>query len=360
MSTFTRDELRSLHRRSTLIGASIFLFDFLGFVAASVATVLVEPVWLQFGLAYVAGLFIAALHVVAHDACHRSLVPQKWLNRFIGTMSFLPNLYAYSLWELVHNRNHHQYTNILGKDGVWEPLTPSQYRALSKPAQWRYRFYRTFLGHFWYGTFEIWLKKLFFPRASEIGGYRRKHVADLALVSLWLTGWPLALYAVRSHFVGGGSWEDVRIAVVLGYGFPLLVSQLIDSATIYLHHTHPRVEWYTPAQAEGIKDIGLHETVHVVFPTIIQWMFQGIMEHTAHHNRPGIPLYHVMEGQRLLESRSSEIVAEKWSLQMHLRNLRCCKLFDTELRCWTDYEGRPSVPVEDRGGEADRPTKAAA
>jgi len=189
--SFTREELRHLHRRSIVLGTAIFLLDFSGFAAGSIGAVLAQSALLQLGLAVLAGLTIGALHLVGHDACHHNLTPNRWLNRAIGTLSFLTGLYRYNLRELAHNRTHHRFTNILGRDYVWEPLTPRQYRRLSPAAKLRYRVYRTFAGHFWYSLFEFWLKKLFFPRPSEIGGYRRIYYVDLAIVTAWLILWPL-------------------------------------------------------------------------------------------------------------------------------------------------------------------------
>lgn len=340
--SFTRDELQTLHQRSVVLGMGIFLLDFSGFAAASLGAVLAEA-WIgQLALALLAGLFLSGLHVVAHDACHQSLTPIRWLNRLLGTVAFLPLLHPYSLWELAHNRTHHRFTNVKGKDYVWEPLTPGEYARLSAAQRLRYRFFRSFPGHFWYSLFEIWLKKLFFPRASEIGGYRKPYVADLALVSLWLGAWPLALWAARSLAGGMGGWESLRVALVPGFAVPFLVFQVLNSVVIYLHHTHPRVQWFTAAQAANVEHVVTSSSVHVVFPMPVNWLFHRIMEHTAHHLRPGIPLYRLARGQNLLEARHGEVVVERWSWRRHLAILRCCKLFDTERHCWTGYDGVPS------------------
>lgn len=349
MTSFTKAELRFLHHRSAIFGTAIFLFDFSGFACSCLGTVLVQSPCLQMGLSLLAALFISGLHVVGHDACHQSLTPKRWLNRLLGTVAFLPSLHPFSLWELAHNRTHHRFTNILGKDGVWEPITPHEYSRLSTLEQMRYRFFRSFAGHFWYSLFEIWLKKLFFPRPSEVGGYRKEYVTDLAIVTIWCAVWPLVLLAIRSSVSDAGAWDDFRVAVVLGFAVPFLVFQVLNSIVIYLHHTHPRVQWYTTAQLPNPEEVGTLASVHIVFPAFINWLFHRIMEHTAHHLRPGIPLYHLLQGQNLIEGRTPEIVIERWSPALHFRILRCCKLFDTERRCWTGYDGQPSMDVRISG-----------
>jgi omega-6 fatty acid desaturase (delta-12 desaturase) len=297
----------------------------------------------QLGLALLAGMAVGGLHVVGHDACHHNLTPSRSLNRILGTLSFLTGFYPYSLWELAHNRTHHRFTNIRGRDYVCEPLTPAEYRRLAPAAKLRYRFYRTFAGHFWYSLFEIWLKKLFFPRPSEIGGYRPIYFVDLAIVTTWMIVWPLILLAIRSSVASTGTWDDLRVVLAVGVAVPFLTFKFINAPLIYLNHTHPRVAWFTAAEAPKIRDVALLSTVHVIFPGLTNWLFHRIMEHTAHHVRPGIPLYRLKRTQALLEERHPEVVVERWTPGLHLRILRTCKLFDTERHCWTDYDGVPTT-----------------
>jgi omega-6 fatty acid desaturase (delta-12 desaturase) len=69
------------------------------------------------------------------------------------------------------------------------------------------------------------------------------------------------------------------------------------------------------------------------------------MEHTAHHMRPGIPLYNLDESQTLLEEHFPEIIVQKWSPASHLDTLARCKLFDLDRRCWVGYDGMPTTPM---------------
>ncbi len=116
---FTRDELRALHARSKVIGAAIFLVDYLVYALA-----IAGVIWFDFLPLRILGSLIAtraatgSLFVVGHDACHQSLTPSRWLNRLIGTLSFLPSLTPYSLWDLSHNRIHHRWVNQIAAAGI--------------------------------------------------------------------------------------------------------------------------------------------------------------------------------------------------------------------------------------------------
>ena len=73
----------------------------------------------KIGLAALAGVFIANLAIIGHDAIHNSFTRIRWLNRFIGTLAFLPALHPYSRWEFHHNKVHHRYVAQLGVDNAY-------------------------------------------------------------------------------------------------------------------------------------------------------------------------------------------------------------------------------------------------
>ena len=120
--------------RSLALGLTVF-FAALILYCAAVAAVLLAPWWpLQIACAILAGLFIATSFVVGHDACHGSLTPYDRLNKVLGRIAFLPSWTPYASWEFAHNRVHHSYTNLRGKDYAWAPLSKDEYDSLSAAA----------------------------------------------------------------------------------------------------------------------------------------------------------------------------------------------------------------------------------
>ncbi len=101
-------------------------------------------------------------------------------------------------------------------------------------------------------------------------------------------------------------------------------------------------------------------SVHVVFPYYTNLVFHRIMEHTAHHLRPGIPLYNLDDGQTVLEKTYPEIIVHKWSPLTHYDVLKRCKLFDPEQRCWVGYDGVPTAPAIDARYFEEQPRPKAA
>src|ERR1700730_3836514 len=334
---FTRDELHVLHARSVAIGAGMVACDVIGYVI-SLASVAHASSWLAEALfSLCAMIFVGRLFMLGHDACHQSLTPNGRLNRCLGTLALLPSLHQFSLWDLGHNRIHHRYTTQRGLDYVWEPLEPEEYARLPELERWRYRFFRTPLGHLAYYGAEIWWRKMFFPRPSEIGGYRREYVWDHALVGASAVLVPALLIALRRHWFGPTvPWSDLAGLLMWGGALPIGGFCVAFSAFFYLHHTHPSVVW--PSREPASPEAELGGSVHVILPGFLERTLHHIMEHPAHHARPGIPLYNLSKGQALLEERHESVIVERWSLAFHLDTLRKCKLFDLRQRCWVMFD----------------------
>jgi omega-6 fatty acid desaturase (delta-12 desaturase) len=342
---FERGELRSLHRRSDLKGTAIFLLDLCLFAGAILLCIWSTSLLLKVNYMILAGVMTSLLFVVGHDACHQSLTSRRWLNRLLGTVSFLPCLHAFSFWDLGHNRIHHGFTNRRGKDYVWEPLTYPEFVALSRFEKLKYRFFRTAAGHYWYYLCEIWWKKMFFPRRSVVGQYTAENVLDHLVLSAWMLLWPSTVVALTWLMSGRTARAyDLGLSVLLCCVGPVLIFNLLMSSVIYLHHMDPRVGWVSADARVDVRRLQLLSSVHVVFPYYTNLVFHRIMEHTAHHVRPGIPLYNLDEGQTLLEQHFAEIIVHKWTPFSHLDILARCKLFDLDRRCWTGYDGVATGP----------------
>jgi acyl-lipid omega-6 desaturase (Delta-12 desaturase) len=341
---FERHELRALHSRSSVKGIAIFVLDVSLFIGAIAGCLVATSLSLRIAFSIVAGILTSLLFVVGHDACHQSLTARHWLNRLLGTIAFLPCLHPFSLWDLGHNRIHHRFTNRRGKDYVWEPLSHVEFIGLSRFQKLRYRFFRTFAGHFWYYLCEIWWKKMFFPRPSAIGGYRRVYVLDHIVISAWLVIWPATIIAMTEILAKTPPGiDDLALSVLLCCVVPFVVFNLLMSSVIYLHHMNPQVGWVRGDEQVDSKQLQMLSAVHVVFPQQTNLVFHRIMEHPAHHVRPGIPLYNLNDGQNLLETNFPDVIVQKWTLRYHLDTISRCKLFDMEHRCWTGYDGVPTA-----------------
>src|SRR5438552_894289 len=116
----TRDDRFGYGRKSKTVALLLF-FGVGGLYVVTMFGILVlHGAWSML-LSLVCGLVVAIFFVVGHDACHQSFTDSQSLNHLLGRLAFLPSLHPYSLWDIGHNRVHHRFNNIRGKDYVWEP-----------------------------------------------------------------------------------------------------------------------------------------------------------------------------------------------------------------------------------------------
>jgi omega-6 fatty acid desaturase (delta-12 desaturase) len=271
-----------------------------------------------------AGVLLAMLFVVGHDACHGSFTSRRWLNLGIGRIAFLPTLTPFSAWELSHNLTHHVYTNLKQRDYIWTPLSQTEYDALP---EWRRRLERTYrhpLGLALYYPLDIWWKRLLFPPGKRI------YIADSALcvvVFLLMLGWTS----------GSG-----LTAVLFAMAWPFAVWSWLMSWALLTQHTHQDVPWFDDEGEWRAAQAQTQVTVHVITPRPLNFLLHRIMEHTAHHLDVTVPLYRLAAAQEELERECGEIVVEHWTPHSFLQHLRACKLYDYARKQWLDFDGNPT------------------
>lgn len=340
-----RAETLEYSQRSYIKGISFFLLNLMLYISAVSGAILLQSDLLQFICSLLAALFTALLFIVGHDACHQSLTPSRRLNYWLGQISFLPSLHPFSLWDLGHNRIHHRFTNLKTRDYVWTPLSLSEYKQLSAPRRLLYRYYRSIFGPTIY-YLVLWKQKMFLPPAKEIDGYRPEYARDTMIVCAYLitvTAVLLSFPMMLNDSLTEGQWAWWE-PVVYALCIPFLMWNVLMAFVIYLHHTHPEIVWFKDNTEWDAKRTQLECTVHVIFPGPINFIFHRIMEHTAHHVRPSIPLYHLKEAQERLEELHGErIVNLKWSVKNHLDVVARCKLYDYDNHCWLDFSGKPTT-----------------
>lgn len=340
-------ELRHAKRSSYAWGIGFFLFDAAAY-ALGVYMAVMEPNYAMNLLGcLIAGFSTSGLVIIAHDACHQSLTPNRKLNRIIGTIAFLPALHAYSLWRYGHNFLHHLHTNIRGKDYVWEPLSPAEYQSLSGWKKRKYRFFRSLPGHYFYYLCEIWWKRRFFPRKQFLSKVERIYWFDSFFVVLWIFTLSTILLFLRSR----GDWQiyvqspSVALGVVAhGVALPFLISSMLMSNTEYLHHTHPSIKWFRKRNLDW-QQHQVVVSIHVRYIQPVDWFVHWIMDHTAHHLQPSIPLYQLRASQQLIDERIDQVLSYHFSFRKLLEITQRCKLYDDQTGCWKDFNGQSTSEV---------------
>ncbi len=299
--------------------------------------------WAQIPLALVNGLLIAVVFVVGHDAAHGALFPRRWMNRLAARFGLLPALHPLSSWVHSHNRLHHAFTNIREKDSSFPPLDPAEYRAFPMWKRWLTRRYRTWYGIGLYYFADIWLKWEFLPakahRPKNPRAFQFDRLFVVGFVAVWLTGLAWA-----------AGWQPWGVAWnwLVGFALPQFVWNWLIGFIIFQQHTHPKVAWFSKldAPSPSFFQMQVQATPYLQFPRGFRWLMRHIMEHTAHHTDPMVPLYHLPEAQHELSTKyRTEMVRVIWRPHMLMDTLRTCRLYDYAAHRWTDYDGTPTTPV---------------
>lgn len=331
--------------RTRTLGAGLATFLVPGFIwLLTLAGVILVPWWLvKIPLGALNGIVVGVLFIVGHDACHGILLPNRWLNRLIGRLCLLPALHPYTAWIHNHNALHHAFTNIKEKDPGFPPLSPNEYRELSRWQQWLYRRKRT-----WYGLgllyfLDMWVKWEVFPNAARAPRNPRMYFWDRLLVTgfglLWVGGLVVAAW---------GNWLAAVGLVAVGFLLPQLLWNWLIGFIILQQHTHPRVAWYSELDlpCPSYYQAQVQATPHVHFPPVFSWLMRYVMDHTAHHADPSVPLYHLTDAQQAIEKQyRRDMVRVVWSLRGFRQMLRTCRLYDYHTHRWCDYDGTPLTPV---------------
>jgi omega-6 fatty acid desaturase (delta-12 desaturase) len=333
-----------ISRRKLVLPVVIFLAGLAAYGVCVALAVLGTRLDLKILFAVLAGVFIANLAIIGHDAVHRSFTRSRPLNRLIGTLAFLPALHPYSRWEYHHNRVHHIYTAQIGVDNAYSPMTPDQYRAASLSRRLYYRFMRSLAGQPFFYMVDIWLPYMFFPMEEERKTFTRTDWIDQGIVYVFAAGF-LAGLSVLSFMAHGGSIAmAIGNGILFGFLIPFLVWNVFIAFVTIVQHTGPKVRWFLPTGRPSTYEQKLRGTVHVGFPEVIDWFFHRVMQHIAHHVNPVIPLY-VLKGaeKEVIADAPEPAVIERWTPLYHWRMMRDCKLYDPIRDCWCAFDFQPSV-----------------
>lgn len=331
--------------RNDTIALVIFIADF-GLFLFLIYIALAPFGWpINIAGAVAAGFIIGSIFTLGHDACHDALTVHPRLNIWLARIAFIPSAHAVSLWVLGHNQIHHGFTNLKGRDYVWEPMSPAEYSAASPGRRAFYRLCRGPFGGLPYYLVEMWWKKNFIPIAPEARRHWRHHLFDSAFV---LISQVIMIAAV----IVAGRWLDPTkpawLVVSLGWLLPFIVWNWVMGVIIYVHHTHPAIPWFNDRSKWKAAQVKLFGTVHVRLPQPLHMLSNNIMEHNAHHLNPSIPFYHLATMQEQVRRLTNGIVFLKLGIGSYLSIVRQCKLFDFERGCWMRFDEQvPTVGAVD-------------
>jgi acyl-lipid omega-6 desaturase (Delta-12 desaturase) len=324
-----------------------FTFGDYALFASGAGTAIVAPWWpLKIAGVVVAGVAVAMLFALAHDAAHGSLAESKWMNRLLATVCFLPSWYPYTPWIRGHNHLHHGWTNVAECDYSWRPVSPAVYRQMPWWRRGVEHLYRSWWGLWVHSIVEIWWKHMAMPREDDRRYLNARHLDYdrlLVLACLCVVAALCWFVLPRWSTVAGGPQLGGAAIVAMVVVAPWWIFHVMFSVVTFLHHTHPRVPWFGTRRESSFFAGQVQATVHVELPTWLELLLHNITVHSAHHVDPRVPFRQLPGAQQRLRSVfTHDIIVERWSLASFIAVTRQCKLYDYERHRWLRFDGRPS------------------
>lgn len=333
-----RMALAPFARRSAWRSITYLVLDLIVYAAFVYGAIVAEAVWLKLLFGLGAGTMISLAAIAGHDAGHQSFSNSKDVNRFFGTIAFLPALHPFSLWEHHHNRVHHRFTTQLGVDNAFPPMTVEDYRNASWARRAYYRFIRSLWGQPFFYLLDVWLPQMLLPFTQKDPPMTARVWFDLVLVYLYFVEFILLTTLIALTVAGDG---NVAAAFVNAFVFAFLVPFLIWNAFIsflsIVQHTGPEVRWIAPTGQPSTVEQSLAGTVHIVFPEWLDRLFHRIMQHQAHHLNVGIPLQELKAAQAVVAEKNDHKLQRVWTPAYHWRLTRECQLYDLKHHRWVRF-----------------------
>lgn len=282
---------------------------------------------------FAAGLAVAGLFIMGHDASHGALTKSMKANRIIAQVCMGPSLHVESAWDLGHNRLHHGYTTRQGFDFVWHPTTPEEWKSMGRFARLQHRMEWSRFGSGQYYLRTVWWQKMWRHNGQT------KHRAGIIRDKITLgTGAALvvAALAVTGALNGGlvnAVWLPLKLVVI-----PFLVFVHVIGWTVYVHHVDPSIKWWTKKEWTQYKG-QMESTTVLELPRIVNFLWlHNIMVHVPHHVDVRIPFHQLPAAARAIEEHFPHTVRRsRLSFVSYWRAAKKCKLYDFENSSWLPY-----------------------
>ncbi len=323
----------SCYERTPARAVWALLQAFALYVAPIVGLAFTDRWWALLVLWPLAGLGVAGLFVLGHDASHGALLDSRRLNRVIAQLCMAPSAHVEAAWDLGHNRIHHGYTTRQGFDFVWHPATLAEYQAMGPLARLRHRFEWSFLGSGAYFMRTVWWEKMWRFNAP---GKRHDAIVRDKITLGSLLGVVVAGTAIVGAFNGGwlgAVWLPVKLFVV-----PFLLFVHIIGWTVYVHHVSPEIRWWTRREWTQFKG-QMESTTVLRMPRVANRLwFHNIFVHVPHHVDARIRFDKLPKAVKAIAAAYPKTVhSSRLSILSYLRTTRACKLYDFEAGRWLSY-----------------------
>ncbi len=293
------------------------------FVGLSVVTAIVGYLgiiylpWYCLPLTWIfTGTALTGWFVIGHDCGHRSFAKRRWVNDLVGHIFFLPLIYPFHCWRILHDY-HHLHTNKVGVDNAWDPWTEEAYAESNFIVQ---VFYQAIRRRFWWiGSIFHW-GLMHFKLSNFAERDRSKVITSITAVVIF------AGIVFPTLIITTGVWGFVKLWLM-----PWLVYHFWMSTFTIVHHTVPEIQ-FRPAEQWRAGEAQLTGTVHCDYPRWVEILCHDINVHIPHHVSVAIPSYNLRKAHASLKENWGNYLQERkfsWELMKDIGDR--CHLYHSEM-----------------------------
>ncbi len=302
---FKKDSRKAWTAVALSVGAVI-----LGYVAIALSPWFLLPIaW------FLTGTALTGFFVIGHDCGHRSFANRRWVNNWLGHIMFLPLIYPFHSWRLLHDI-HHRHTNNMEIDNAWAPWSPEEFAGAGIFLQTVYRNMRQWL--WWLSSIIHWGALHFDLRNFEPRD-RAKVTRSIAAVAIFSA----IFFPTLIYFTG--PWGLVKFWLMpwLGYHFWMSTFTLV-------HHTVPEIQFHYSDTWNEVES-QLSGTLHCDYPKWVEVLCHDINVHVPHHVSVGIPSYNLRPAYAALKENWAPLMKEtKFSWQLMRTITGRCHIYHPE------------------------------
>jgi acyl-lipid omega-6 desaturase (Delta-12 desaturase) len=270
------------------------------------------------------GTALTGFFVIGHDSGHRSFAKRRWVNDLVGHIVFLPLLYPFHSWRLLHDQ-HHKHTNKMDVDNAWMPFRTEVYDSFNTVQRVGYEKMR---GKFWWiGSILHWAM-IHFDRSNYLSqrDWEKARFSNAVVIGAALIGLPI-LVATTGWF-----------GLVNFWFMPWMVYHFWMSTFTVVHHTLPEIPFHEPEDWNEAK-AQLFGTVHCEYPAWVEYMCHHINVHIPHHLSTAIPSYNLRKAHnRLKEVWGDQLVERRFNWKLVKEITDNCHLYEPDRRYQTFSE----------------------
>jgi omega-6 fatty acid desaturase (delta-12 desaturase) len=284
-------------------------------------------VWLVLALSVPTAGFLVRTYIVFHDCAHRSFLPWRKANEWLGAACGLLVFTPFQRWRHQH-AVHHASSGDLDRRGVGDlpTLTVAEYLALPWRSRLGYRLFRNPIVMFGLGPIWAMILGPRFVSRGERPRIRRSvwntNAALAAVIGLlcWLLGWKSFLLVEMPSALLAGS-----IGVWL----------------FYVQHQFEDAYWQSSG-SWSYDEAALRGSSYLRLPRVLQFFTGNIGLHHVHHLSTRIPNYNLQRVHDAYPDFRQVPTLSFWD------GIRC-----VNLKLWDEQRGRLVTFRQARAGRAE-------